>query len=110
MDLFTKAFWLIALHFVADFHLQSDFVAKNKLPGSVAIWPWVMTAHAALHGAMVGAILGPVFGIAEFAAHWLIDHAKGRGWLGEGQGGFILDQSLHLGLKAVWLGLFYAIA
>lgn len=100
-----QAFWLIALHFIADFHLQSDFVVRSKVPGSTPVWPWVMTAHSALHGAMVAFVLGPMFGLAEFAAHWLIDHAKTQGRLGKGHVGFVIDQFLHIALKGVWLGL-----
>lgn len=105
MMLFEQAFWLITLHFVADFHLQSDFIARNKVQGSSIVWPWVLTAHSALHGAVVGYILNPFLGLAEFVAHWIIDHSKGLGWLGRNQMSFVIDQVLHIGLKLVWLGL-----
>ncbi|MEL6285145.1 MAG: DUF3307 domain-containing protein [Pseudomonadota bacterium] len=103
MTVFEQAFWLVALHFAADYHLQSDFVATSKVPGTGAIWPWVMTAHAALHGLFVALVLGPWLGLAEFVTHWLIDLAKSRGWLGTGSNGFVIDQSLHLVLKGVWI-------
>lgn len=105
MDILEKIFWLVALHFVADFHLQSDFIAKNKRPGSSPIWHWVLTAHSLLHGVMVAFVLNPLFGLFEALTHGLIDYSKESGRLGTGNKGFIMDQSLHLGLKAIWLGI-----
>ncbi|MEM7766893.1 MAG: DUF3307 domain-containing protein [Pseudomonadota bacterium] len=109
MELFTLAFWLVASHFVADFQLQSDFVARNKTPGAAIFWPWVMTAHAALHGALVALVLNPLFGLAEFLSHWAIDYGKARGWFGAGAISFNVDQALHLVLKGVWLALYVAL-
>ena len=45
-----QLFWLVVLHFIFDFQLQSDFIARNKSPGSGHVWPWVLSAHAAGHG------------------------------------------------------------
>ncbi|MEL6662103.1 MAG: DUF3307 domain-containing protein [Pseudomonadota bacterium] len=103
--IFHDLFWLVALHFIADFQLQSDFIAANKIPGRYGGWPFVMTAHAACHGAAVAVILGPAFGAAEFVSHWLIDYAKSRSHFGDGRTGMVIDQALHLALKLVWLGL-----
>ena len=82
--LFNDLFWLVALHFIVDFQLQSDFVAANKVPGNHDSWPWVLTAHAAAHGAAVALVLNPVFGFAEFVFHWGLDYAKSKGALGHG--------------------------
>ena len=103
-----QLFWLVALHFVADFQLQSDFIAQNKSPGSNVNWPWVLSAHAAVHAAMVGFVLNPLFGLLEFITHWGLDYLKSKGAIGTGPFTFSLDQSLHIGLKLVWLGLFLA--
>lgn len=98
-------FWLVTLHFIADFQLQSDFIAANKVPGRHPGWPWIMTAHAAAHGAVVAFILDPRFGVAEFVAHWIIDYAKTKGIFGDGRVSMFVDQVIHISLKLVWLGL-----
>jgi hypothetical protein len=104
-------FWLLAGHFVADYPLQSDFMAKGKNPWTPldlarvpagqtpqAHWPWVLSAHAAVHAAAVTLATGRwELGLAEFAAHWLIDLAKCAGLTG-----IHTDQCLHLGCKALW--------
>jgi len=103
-------FWLIVLHFIADYQLQSDFIAANKVPGSYQAWYFVMTAHAALHGAAVAYVLNPLFGLAEFISHWLIDTAKSKGYMGgSGIRALWIDQSLHIALKLLWLGLHFAV-
>ena len=107
--LFNDLFWLVALHFIVDFQLQSDFVAANKVPGNYVGWPWVLTAHAAAHGAAVAWVLNPIFGLAEFICHWGLDYAKSKGVLGHGSVGIVIDQTLHIVLKFLWLGLSLAI-
>ncbi|MEM1146821.1 MAG: DUF3307 domain-containing protein [Pseudomonadota bacterium] len=107
--LFNDLFWLVTLHFIVDFQLQSDFIAANKVPGSYSGWPWVLTAHAAAHGAAVALIINPIFGLAEFAFHWALDYTKAKGGLGQGAIGIMVDQILHISLKFVWLGLSLAI-
>ena len=67
---------LVMGHFVGDFVLQSDRMAVEKYPGSDVTLPWSywLTAHSACHGLLVAWITGiPALGIAEWAAHWLID-------------------------------------
>lgn len=100
-----KAFWLVALHFIGDFQMQNDFMAKHKQPGSSGTWPWVLSAHAAGHAVLVALVLGPAFGAAEFVAHWICDYSKSCGWMGTGTLGFYIDQLVHLATKLVWLGL-----
>ena len=100
-------FWLIVLHFVVDYQLQSDFIAANKVPGRYSAWYFVMTAHSAAHGAAVAYVLNPLLGLAEFVSHWLIDTAKSKGLMGENDlKALWIDQSLHISLKLVWLALY----
>ena len=107
LSLFDYVFWLFTLHFIADFRLQSDFIAKNKSPGSTPIWPFVLSGHAATHAAVVGFILSPIFGFAEFVAHAATDCSKDCGFLGrDSHRAFYIDQALHLVTKLVWLILF----
>jgi hypothetical protein len=100
--------WLVVGHFVADFPLQTDWIAKFKNrhnassppPGQSqqTPWPWIMTAHAATHAAAVLAITGsPWKCAAEFVCHWLMDFAKC-----EGAWNLHIDQCLHLTCKLVW--------
>ena len=95
---------LIAGHYIADYPLQGDFLAKAKnrtapIPG--VPWQQALTAHVAMHGAMVAFITGVwwLF-FAEAVAHWMIDDAKCRGWIS-----FNKDQALHMVCKAVWFGM-----
>jgi hypothetical protein len=96
--------WLLLGHFVADYPLQPDFVAKFKArAASLAAVPWyyVMTGHAATHAVAVGVVTGsPLLSLLEFAAHWLIDAAKC-----EGKTGIHTDQALHVACKVAWTGL-----
>lgn len=97
-------FWLLVGHFVADYPLQTDFVAKHKSRrNSLAAVPWyyVLTGHAATHAAAVALATGlPTLGAVEFVAHWLIDWGKC-----EGRTGIHADQALHVACKLLWLAL-----
>lgn len=94
---------LVGLHFLCDYPLQSDFLAVGKVsfdkPHCGVPWWHCLTAHAAIHGLAVGVAMGNWwFGIAEVAAHWLIDFGKCRKWHG-----INADQAMHVGCKAAWV-------
>ena len=95
-------------HFVADFPLQGDRMAVEKCPGKDVTlnWRWWITAHAATHGFMVSLLTGvPLLGLAEMGAHLLIDYGKIHL-----RYSLLLDQTLHLICKLVWIGcLFLAV-
>lgn len=96
---------LVLAHFVCDFVLQSDRMAKEKVPGSdlTLSWQWWLAAHASTHGLAVAVISGfPILGVAEMAAHAGIDWLKGRFRFA-----LALDQSMHLACKALWVILIY---
>jgi predicted DNA repair protein MutK len=99
-----RLFSLLACgHAFADFALQSDLIAKGKNRHTPAfnvptgqtlqtIWPWVLSAHAAIHAGTVMLITGSlVVGLSEFVLHWIIDFAKCENWTG-----IHTDQTLHL--------------
>lgn len=104
-------FGLLCGHAIADFMLQTPWVAQNKNRHAVpagydpdlhgrrqAIWPYVLTAHALTHGAAVYIVTGSaLLGALETAAHWLIDFGKC-----ERLYGIHSDQWMHIGLKGVW--------
>lgn len=96
------AFYLLAGHWIADYPLQGDFLAKAKQDGPLRVYHLV--AHAGIHGAMVALVTGSVtLGFAEWVAHTLIDQAKVGG-----RTTFATDQALHVGCKALWLALLAA--
>lgn len=89
-------------HFLADYPLQGDFLAKAKNRAAPILgvpWYQAMAAHAGIHGGMVMLITGSAWlGVAEFIAHAAIDDAKCRSKLT-----FDQDQALHVVCKLVWL-------
>ena len=95
-------FWLFAMHFLCDYPLQGDFLARAKnhnapLPG--APWYQALIAHAFIQGAGVALVTGSItLGLCEITAHAVIDYSKSDGWFG-----FDMDQCLHLGCKLVWV-------
>lgn len=103
---------LFAGHAFADFPLQTDFIARGKNrnrppqnipPGQkpMTVWPYMLTAHATIHGTFVGIITGIWWlGIAEAVAHWCIDFGKCENWYG-----IHADQIMHYVAKACWLSI-----
>lgn len=110
--MFEIAFKMIGLlwlaHFLFDYPLQGDFLAKAKnetapIPGV----PWVhaMLAHTFMHAAAVTMITGSwLLGAFEFAAHFWIDRTKCQGKID-----FDQDQFLHLMMKVAYVILLLAI-
>lgn len=102
---FDSLILLTLAHFVCDFVLQSDRMAKEKVPGSdlTLSWQWWLAAHASTHGLAVALITGyPILGVAETTAHAGIDWLKGRFRFA-----LALDQSMHLACKALWVVLIF---
>lgn len=106
-------FWLIVGHAVADFGLQSDWMAVHKSrhvrdtsafsTRPELVWVEVLSFHCVIHAGAVALATGSVLlGILEFVAHWIIDYAKC-----EDAFGFHTDQALHVASKFVWLFLLY---
>ena len=93
---------LIFAHFLADYPLQGDFLAKGKnrrnpIPG-IPFWH-PLTAHATIHGGFVGIITGSIWlGLAETIVHWITDDLKCRGKIS-----YNVDQAIHLACKFIWV-------
>jgi hypothetical protein len=90
---------MLAAHFVADYPLQGEFLAKAKAQGPLRVWH--LFGHSAIHGAAVLLVTGSLLlCVLETLAHTLIDESKVRGRIS-----FATDQALHVGCKVLWLAL-----
>lgn len=97
-------FLMLAMgHFLGDFALQSDRMAREKCPGDDVTLPfyWWLVSHAAIHGFLVGMITGvPMLGLGEWVAHALTDIGKCRRCYHLSG-----DQAIHLATKLCWTWL-----
>ena len=109
LDTFSYALILLTVaHFLADYPLQGDFLARAKnrtapIPGL----PWwqALVAHSAIHAGAVLLVLGlPWLALAEFVAHAAIDDSKCAGRIS-----YNTDQFLHLLCKAIWAAIATAV-
>jgi hypothetical protein len=103
-------FWkLLCGHALMDFALQTEWIAKYKNwhnaspppPGQAqqTVWPYVLGAHALMHGMAVWLITGHVWmGVAESVVHFGIDAAKCANLTGIHQ-----DQAMHVICKVLWV-------
>lgn len=92
---------LVLLHYLADYPLQGDFMAKAKnayapIPG--VPWWQAMLAHSFIQGGMVAiATESVLLGAGEATVHFIADHMKCAGYLSYSQ-----DQAVHIGCKLAW--------
>jgi hypothetical protein len=112
MTIFALFFALCIGHALCDYPLQGDFLARGKnryapLPG--VPWYWCLGAHSLIHAGAVWVIVslfclfhhgmvirvGLLFGLAEFALHWITDDTKSSGRIS-----FDADQIVHIVVKA----------
>lgn len=102
-------FLLIFGHFLADYPLQGDFLARGKNrsnPIPEVPFYQCLIAHAIIHGGVVAIITGVWWiGILEAICHGLIDDAKCTKKIN-----FNTDQALHILCKLIWFGLVSSIA
>ena len=101
---------LFFVHFLADFPLQGDYLAKYKDPHRMGKsrndppWWYCMLAHSAIHGGFVSLIISTIapamwwLGLCEVVAHFWIDTGKCYGYFG-----YMTDQYLHLVCKVIWM-------
>lgn len=87
---------LVLFHFLLDFAIQGDFVAKfkaRKVDGKPNdMWKWVLTAHAAAHTIPVWLLTGSLLlSSVMFITHFIIDDLKCNFKINFNQ-----DQALHL--------------
>lgn len=87
---------LLGFHFLCDYPLQGDFVAKfkaRKIDGKHNIfWKHCLTSHSYIHALplllLTGSLLASAF---LFVTHWIIDFLKCENKISLNQ-----DQALHL--------------
>ena len=96
LEPFTLFAILLCMHFLLDFAIQGDFVAKHKariVEGrSNEFWKWVLTAHAASHTLPVLLLTNSlILGLVMFISHFVIDFLKCEQKLNFNQ-----DQILHI--------------
>lgn len=92
---------LIIGHYFADFPMQNDFMALNKVPGKF-MWAHLLVAHCAVQaGAVLVITHSCPLAFAEFVAHFITDYAKGKNWID-----LNLDQTIHILCKVLWTVLF----
>ena len=81
VELITLFVTLLCAHFLLDFAIQGDFVAKYKArtvdEKENVFWKWVLTAHAASHTLPVLVLTQSVLlGLLMFTSHFVIDFFK----------------------------------
>lgn len=93
-------FMMIAGHAFADFGIQSGETSRAKRAEyNPSGWWHALACHSLIHGGSVALVTGMwQLGVAETAAHALIDYIKGRKLITT-----ITDQALHIGCKIIWL-------
>lgn len=95
-------FWLLVGHALCDYPLQGDFLARAKnhrapLPG--VPWYQCLIAHSLIQAGMVTFVThSQLFGIAEFALHFVTDWMKSDGWIDYNQ-----DQAIHVLCKIAYV-------
>jgi len=88
----TIFFMLMFWHALADFPLQGDYLANNKVNNA-----WLLTMHCLIHAGGVFVITNSlVLALVELISHAAIDTLKCRGKIS-----FFLDQALHVVFK-IW--------
>ena len=103
----TIFFVLIMVHYLCDFALQNDFVAKfkaMKINGEYnPIWYHCLTAHCAIHSLGVYLVTKSIWLTAiMFVTHFIIDQSKCLNKLTFNQ-----DQALHFAVIAL-ISLIYS--
>jgi len=112
MTTIETLFLLLIGHAVADFALQTEWIAHNKNRWNVpkgydpklhgaqqVIWPYVLSAHALIHAGAVYAVTQRAdLAFIELVSHWIIDFLKC-----EKAYGIHADQALHVLFKVFYL-------
>ena len=113
LNYYEVIFLLVCGHAVADFALQSDWMAKNKnrnnpstyIPPGQTHTPTsfnVLGAHSFIHGLAVYLVTGSLLcGMVETVGHFTLDFAKCESWTDPH-----MDQLFHFVMKGLY-GVYY---
>ena len=106
---------LIMGHALADFVLQTEFIAVSKNRNTppkyldaahLPVWPYTLTAHALINAAVVWLITNSLlFASIELITHWLIDFLKCDKVLNLHE-----DQAFHIILKLIYSAFLFGAA
>ncbi|BCP56252.1 hypothetical protein K32_48690 [Kaistia sp. 32K] len=103
-DFATLVFFLLVGHSLADYPLQSDFLAQAKNRHTAlgqVFWPHALFAHSMIHGGFVALITGQLWlGVTEAVVHGVTDWLKC-----EGKISLNVDQAIHIGCKVLWAAI-----
>ena len=94
--------WLWVGHFICDYPLQGDFLARGKnhtKPLEGIPWFWCLFAHGMIHAGWVYAVTSSLtLSVAELVVHMTLDWLKSNGNID-----FNADQWLHMLSKVIWV-------
>lgn len=114
-DPFRLFYALLIGHMVADYALQTEFLAVGKnhrrprpLPGALGevrgVWVHCLTAHSLIHAGAVWILTGSMLlALIETVLHWIIDFIKSAGW-----SNLHMDQFLHILCKVGYVWVIHA--
>jgi len=99
-------FALCVFHALADFPLQGEYLARQKVRSQAdgrSEWLIALMAHSLIHAGAVWLVTGSkLLGLTELILHALIDGLKGQKVFG-----YLTDQLLHIACKGAYvLGLY----
>lgn len=98
-QLLTTFCLLLAAHFLADFVLQTDFIAREKNPKTAKMGKssYVLFMHCYLHASLTLLITRSwLCAFVMLASHYVIDEAKNNEAID-----FTTDQALHVTIIAL---------
>jgi hypothetical protein len=94
-------FALLIGHAIADYPMQSDWMAKNKSHKNFDHWGIVLAMHCLIHGGAVWLFTGSyILGVIEVIVHYFIDILKNLGRID-----FAEDQILHIVSKIAYVAV-----
>ena len=92
----------VVVHALADFPLQGEYLAHQKMRSTAegkAEWLVALAAHSVIHAGGVWLVSGSlVLGSLELVLHGVIDTGKSSGKFG-----LVTDQTLHLLCKLAYV-------
>ncbi|SCW95341.1 DUF3307 domain-containing protein [Ancylobacter rudongensis] len=93
---------LLAAHWICDYPLQGEFLARAKAEGPLRVYHLI--AHAGIHAGAVALITGSLaLSLMELVLHTMIDQLKIAG-----RYSFARDQFMHIICKVIYVAILAA--